>query len=282
MDYVMLGKPFDQKIFEQDRSKWLISEKMDGQRCLYIRDHGVFYSRLRSKIHVPQWWKDAVDAALVDVESDVIDGELWCGRGKFQQTQSIVRRTVNLLDAEWKKVKFVPFDLVPRQCMVGLWGSEYFPNNGRTAGYKDWIDRLRLIRDNRICQSIKCYVPNNLLGFTDDEINGLLQVITTNGGEGLMFRDKTVTWNPKRGTHLMKMKPMITGTGYITAIERGKERGAIMVRSAEHKEFKVGTGFTNDEFRNLQIGLWINFAYRELTDAGVPKEARFLGIFRGE
>jgi DNA ligase-1 len=284
MDYIMKGILFDEAIYRIDPNKWLISEKLDGQRCLYIRESGKFYSSLRHEIFVPDWWRAEVDKASADIPGDILDGELWIGRKQFDKLRSIVSRTVNRLDEEWKQIKFVCFDVLPKTCMVSVWGSEYFGRPARFRGYSDWLDRLLQARplqnekDNVIFSRIEMLATSNLGSLS---LENILEDLVAKGAEGLILRDSKQTWIPKRGPWIMKLKPLIPVRAWVVSIEPGLRRGAIWVQGTSEawdgmKVFKVGTGLTDEQFASLVVGQEVSVGFRELSKDNVPKESRFI------
>ena len=75
-----------------------MSEKMDGIRAYW--DRTKLLSRRGKDISVPQWF-------LEDFPSIPLDGELWMGRGKYEQLIGIIKST----QRSWSEVKYVIFDL---------------------------------------------------------------------------------------------------------------------------------------------------------------------------
>lgn len=137
-----------------------------------------------------------------------------------------------------------------------------------------------------------------------DEIEKFYNEIIEDGGEGLMFRKYTQMWTPLRVKTLLKMKPVNDEEGTIIGFTAGKNRligklGALVIEW-QGKQFKLA-GLTDmersllspfnqmtpgdyrlghpDEQLNFspffKIGEKITFKYRELSDDGIPKDARY-------
>jgi hypothetical protein len=68
----------------KDVTGWWVSEKFDGMRA-YWDGKGTLISRLGNKINAPEWFLKSLSTNID------LDGELWKGRGLFQETTSIVR-----------------------------------------------------------------------------------------------------------------------------------------------------------------------------------------------
>ncbi len=148
-----------------------------------------------------------------------------------------------------------------------------------------------------------------------EEVAERLASIITGAGEGLMLRHPTSFWVPQRSRQLLKAKGMLDAEAEVIGYVFGKETdkgskllglmGAMIVKW-NGRIFEL-SGFTDDErwikhrsvatdqsgydfgvehpgervpepFHNprFPIGSLVTFKYRELTDAGVPKEARYM------
>src|SRR3954467_2589469 len=77
-----------------DPTGWWMSEKYDGLRAYW--DGCELWSRQGHLIYAPKYF-------VAELPNDIaLDGELWVGRGKFEETVSIVRSETP--DDRWKKV----------------------------------------------------------------------------------------------------------------------------------------------------------------------------------
>ena len=83
-----------------DPTGWWMSEKYDGLRGYW--DGQKLWSRKGNLIHAPDYF-------LAELPRDIaLDGELWIGHGKFEETMSIVRS--ERPDDRWKRVHYMVFD----------------------------------------------------------------------------------------------------------------------------------------------------------------------------
>lgn len=132
-----------------------------------------------------------------------------------------------------------------------------------------------------------------------------------NGGEGVVLRDPNAHWKPKRHRGVLKYKPYEDAEARIIGYRAGKEGrigqalgkiGTLLVETVSLEKntvFEIGSGLTLEqreltkdwrdrakeipgdilpgvcEAVHFKIGDLITFKYRELTDDGIPKEARF-------
>lgn len=126
------------------------------------------------------------------------------------------------------------------------------------------------------------------------------------GAEGGIVRSGTATYDVKRVKTLLKIKPSEDDEGTLVGFTagKGKHEGKIgaLVLDYKGKRLEIGTGLTDADrvfssttgqlvggkdvaagcrAERFAIGQSITFTYRELSDAGIPKEARFLRV-RGD
>lgn len=143
-----------------------------------------------------------------------------------------------------------------------------------------------------------------------ERLDEKMNEIVDGGGEGVILRKQTGIWAPERVHECTKYKPYDDAEGTVTNFIWGREtdRGSkllglmgALVLEFQGKRLEL-SGFTNEE-RKLRLagpgdpeegvknpgnevtsawehplfprGSKVSFKYRELTDAGVPKEARF-------
>lgn len=168
-----------------------------------------------------------------------------------------------------------------------------------------------LKRDLQETEFLKLH-DQRMLPFSTKEaleiIEAELERITDLGGEGLIVRHPCSMWTPVRSNMLCKYKKLLDAEATIIGHRAGlgKHRGSLgsfQVRFGA-TVFDLGTGLTDVE-RSLPtaasewaftypgellpldmvdpcpaypIGTVVTFRYRELSDDGVPKEARYLRI----
>jgi DNA ligase-1 len=295
---------------------WLMSEKLDGMRAYWDGGHsrGLYcdqipwantdkdarlvnrpiatglWSRYGKPIYAPDWWINALPPFS-------LDGELYIQRGQFQSLISAAK--THIPDEKlWKTIKFMVFE-APSVKLVFQNGTI---NN---VNFKKTFDNIQLsdpeylpVTFEKNYKKLMTLLPNNdshiqLLTQTqlpwrtaeaEEALFMALEQITTNGGEGIMLRNPSSVWTPKRMNHLLKVKKLESDIGTIVGWLPGKGKleglmGSLTVRW-RGRDFSL-SGFTDKE-RSLKdgqpsfaIGSQIGFIYRELTDSGVPKEARY-------
>jgi DNA ligase-1 len=238
---------------EQDVTGWHISEKLDGVRAYW--DGTKFLSRLGNVYHAPDYFTEGFPC-------HPLDGELWIGRGQFQETVSVVRRKNG--GEHWKRVRYLVFD-------VPVFKDLSFED--RHAALIEVDARALYIRrvEQALCRGV-------------DHLREELARIEELGGEGLMLRQPGSLYAEGRSTTLLKIKSFFDAEATVIGHTKGKGRhkgrcGALEVRAADGTEFKVGTGLTDAQRDNPPaIGSVVCYRYQELTKAGVPRFPSFVGI----
>ena len=97
----MINAALAEKWTTQDPTGFFISEKLDGMRCLW--DGSFLWTRNGNRVYAPPSLVAALPSHVP------LDGELFLGRGRFQECMSIVRRHVPD-PAAWKSIMFMVFD----------------------------------------------------------------------------------------------------------------------------------------------------------------------------
>ena len=239
-----------------DPTGWWMSEKYDGLRGYW--DGRKLWSRKGNLIHAPDYF-------LAELPRDVaLDGELWIGHGKFEETASIVRSEKP--DDRWKRVRFMVFDA---------------PHSKGTFEERMQFLRATLPEGNqfvRVVTQERCKGSAQLLAERDR--------VVRLGGEGLMLRQPESIYEAGRSATLLKVKPYDDAEATVIAHEPGQGKykgklGALRVRTDDGKEFSVGSGFTDAERESPPpVGTVITYRFRGLTAEGLPRFPSFLRIRR--
>ncbi|EUC59263.1 ATP-dependent DNA ligase domain protein [Rhizoctonia solani AG-3 Rhs1AP] len=236
-----------------DPTGWWMSEKLDGVRVYY--DGKKMWSRLGNPFTPPQEFLDRLPKDVT------LDGELFGGRGKFQDTVSVVK-TVN--SPHWENITFQIFDIPSR-------GSEPFEE--RVAYLKK---SLRNIPQVCVVEQTMCKSRDHLLETLKD--------VEREGGEGVMLRQPGSEYEGKRSSSLLKVKTFYDGEAEVIGYEPGKGKhkgvtGALKCVMATGKKFSVGSGLTDKQRRGPpKVGTIVTYRFQELTRDGVPRFPTFVGI----
>lgn len=312
---------------------WFMSEKLDGMRALWLpdtrnivigklpfanldKDNRIvptksklatgLWSRYFRPIWAPNQWLDQLPKDMC------LDGELYSGKGNFQELMSIVKKAQENSDiVSWMtKVKYCVFDspgwkavysdgkIKNSQLEKRLQGVYEYMLENVSFDYRS-LDMSNLVFEqtlNNRLNKLKEGVVNlhsqvqlpwrhiDAMTAIKDNLNNVL----ANQGEGLILRAPHSQWEPKRSKLLLKVKGVLDSEGIIVGHNLGQGRlegmiGSLIVSSTFlGKQITFNLSGMTDQERNLgnldslfKVGNSVNFIYRELTLEGIPKEARF-------
>jgi len=254
------------------------SEKYDGWRMFY-RD-GSFYSRTGKPLSPPQHIADAAEALRAANEAAggralVLDGELWLGYERFQDTHAA-------LDAKSPELQWLLFDMpsatggyCERATALGALAADA-ANDARVAPAAN--GRVRVIAQTRCADraALDAYYTATLAAEPR--------------AEGIVVRaaDLPYHWNARHAA-FMKRKPFrdleASIIGYHTIAPRTAESAAARpdgyvsslicrVAGASAGDFKL----TYKGARPPPIGALVTVKYQNLTDNGLPRFPTLKGL----
>lgn len=241
---VMLAKKYK----GEDPTGCWMSEKLDGVRAVWDGTH--LKSRNGNIFYAPDWFVSGLP------RNTLLDGELYEGRGLFQQTVGKVRKKN---EPDWTGIRFMIFDCIDKVTF------EHRQNH---------IHGLDLPEHVQIVQQIRCTGERHLDGFMEE--------IVASGGEGVMLRRAGSMYESGRSSSLLKYKYNQTNEAVVIGYEEGKGRLAdavgALVCKVEEKIFKVGAGLS-DELRcdPPPLNSIITFSFFELTNGGLPRFPVYVG-----
>jgi DNA ligase-1 len=241
---------------DQDVAGWLMSEKLDGIRGYWTGKQ--LLTRQGRVIHAPTWFTR-------NFPPFALDGELWRKRNDF----AFVQQTV--LDAvpteNWREITYNIFE-VPV-------ADGDFPTRLGKAG--QWFC-AHPTPHVRIIEQIGCRGA--------DHLDAFLAGIESMGGEGVVIKDPTLSYQTGRSAHVLKVKNFSDMEGTVIAHNPGKGQfegllGSLTLRLENGVQFKLGTGFTLAERKTPPpIGSSVTFKYYGFTNNGVPRFASFMRVRR--
>jgi DNA ligase-1 len=251
MPELMLADIYRQGI---DISQYRVSEKLDGVRARWDGTHLI--SRGGNVFAVPEWFTKGFPAIP-------LDGELWMGRGRYEEVSSIVR-TQQPHDG-WRNVRLMVFDL---------------PAHGGTF-------EQRVIAMNRLrTESVSPYlaiIEQQYVGSEEDLLKWLHTVIDQ-GGEGLILHRETALYANGRSQDLLKLKLFTDAEATVIGYRPGKGQfagqiGSLIVRTDQGVTFSIGSGLSHEQRRRPPpLQSRVTFRYQGLTKNGVPRFPVFLRI----
>ncbi|OGN96971.1 MAG: hypothetical protein A2Z77_00545 [Chloroflexi bacterium RBG_13_51_36] len=284
------------------------------------------WSRYGNPIIAPDWWLNQLPTCL-------LDGELFAGRGRFQICRSIVAGDVP--GPDWDQIRYcvfgspafdrvfgsgeiknANFTKLISESLIRKWFAERaeagcledFKTLDKPVPFESELQFV-LQAVTTTCEVIDV-VPQAQLPDDEEEaaatLDTLLDKFLALGGEGLVLRDGSATWEPKRIKGLLKMKPVNDDEGTVTGFVSGRETAkgskllgliGALILDYNGKRLEL-SGLTNEErtFVNntqyaidnpgkdmpvgtqgacFKVGDKITFKFRELSDEGIPKEARY-------
>ncbi len=325
-EFLLLATPFDPE--KHAIGGYYMSEKHDGVRCFW--DGGVsrgaatvevpwaglinpktgqrktditptatgLWSRYGNPIVAPDWFLNTLPACP-------LDGELWAGRGRFQDVMSFAKKK-KPIDSEWSQLQYGVFGTpnwgvvmkdgeirnsnqatdirwaAVEKFMRGVnlegWisltaGGVPVPFSAELANLSEWIDP----------NSETCFlIPQTKL--PDDDTLAFemaldrMKQVCSEGGEGLVLKSPDMAWEPKRLSTILKFKDLHDSEGIITGFTSGRETtkgskllgmiGALIL-DYDGKRLEIG-GLTNEE-RTFDTQEMIDYA-KENPGQDMPEE----------
>jgi DNA ligase-1 len=252
---VLLARTADPDV---DPEGFLVSEKFDGVRALW--DGRVLRTRTGQVLPAP---KDF----LARLPNEILDGELWLGRGRFDEVSALVRRRRPEPGA-WNAVQYLVFEMQ------------------RAGGrFDERAARIRQIVE--LAQWPQLHAVAQVVVADRAELRERLREVLDVGGEGLMLHRADAPNLGGRSEVLLKLKPVHDDDAQVIGYTPGQGRlagmlGALQVRNADGVVFLVGAGFTDEERRAPPpVGSLIVYRFRGQTSHGVPRFASFVRRING-
>lgn len=233
---------------------WL-SEKYDGLRGYW--NGRQLLTRGGDVVAAPAWFTAGWPA-------EPMDGELWVGRGRFEEALSTLRRQTPDEDA-WRRVRFMVFDLPSRPGVF----------TERIKAYRALVRRIN--------QPWVQAVPQERVA-SHAELMARLDRMVKDGGEGLMLHRGDSLYRAVRNDDLLKVKTHEDAEARVLQHLPGQGRhagrmGALLVETPEGIRFKLGTGFTDAQREDPpKIGERLTYRFRGVNDSGVPRFASFVRL----
>lgn len=240
---------------EVDPARYLVSEKYDGVRAMW--DGKVLRFRSGREVHAPGWF-------LEKLPVQALDGELWLGRGRFEELSGFVRKT-EPVDEEWRQITYMVFELP-----------------GAPGTFTERAQRIQEVvaaaRWPRLVAVLQIH------GKDRGALKARLDEVVRGGGEGLMLHLADAPYTTGRSDMLLKLKPQLDTEAVVVAHLPGKGKykgmiGALRVESPEGRRFVIGTGFSDHVRKHPPaIGATVTYTYRGLTSSGLPRFTSYLRV----
>ena len=234
-------------------SDYLVSEKYDGVRAIWTGSQLV--TRNGNPIYAPKWFTDPLPGVW-------LDGELWTKHQDFANVSGIVRK-VTPVESEWQTVNYMIFDMPDATT----------PFSQRYENYTRLVNQLQSEHIKAVAQ----------MHFNDNkQLSLFMDELIAQGAEGVMLHLAAAKHSAGRSDALLKLKPYFDAEAVVIGYIAGKGKyknmlGALKVRSSDGTEFKIGSGFTDQQRSSPpEIGSTITYKYHGFTKNGLPRFASFL------
>ena len=234
---------------------YYVSEKLDGVRGHW--DGRALWTRGGNRIEAPAWFTAGWPGVPMD-------GELWIGRGRFEQASGIVR-TLGGTHPGWREVRFMVFDLPGHEG----------PFERRLAAMRALLDAadvawLRPVEQRRVAD--------------EAALQARMRAVVAAGGEGLMLHHRDSRYRAGRSVGVLELKPFQDAEARVVGHTAGRGKyagmaGALVVERADGLRFRIGSGLS-DALRAdpPPPGSHVTYRYNGFTASGIPRFPRFLRL----
>ncbi|HWV18158.1 MAG TPA: DNA ligase [Rhodocyclaceae bacterium] len=236
-----------------DLSAYWVSEKYDGVRGYW--DGEQLLTRGGERIIAPEWFVRGLPPIA-------LDGELWAGRGRFQEAVSTVRQQTPDNES-WRRIRFMVFDL---------------PSEPGTFDQR--LGQLRVQVSKLNMPWIAAVEQRKLADHRT--LHALLQKTVRDGGEGLMLHRGASLYRADRSDDLLKLKLRDDAEAKVIGYQPGQGKhagrvGALWVETPEGRRFKLGTGLSDAQRSSPPpLGSWVTYSHNGFNQSGLPRFARFV------
>lgn len=208
-----------------DISQYYVSEKLDGVRAYW--DGKLLWSRQGILIQAPH-------SLTSELPAVPLDGELWLGRGRFEEVAALIQRNDPTHPA-WDQISFAVFD-VP-----------YL-----TGAFTDRYAALKHLLLSPTTTSLvnPVFAIHQFNVASETELFEMFDAVVAQGGEGLILHKKSNTYQFGRTENVLKLKPENITRAKVIGYKPGNGKyqgmvGSIKVITPSGTEFYVGSGLTD-------------------------------------
>lgn len=193
-----------------------VSEKYDGVRG-YWNGHALI-TRGGESVHAPAWF-------TVGWPTTPMDGELWAGRGHFEQAEGTVRAQ-QADEQAWRQIRFMVFDL---PAYAGTFDRRLIE-----------LRKMRTQLQARFIQIVEQFHVANR-----QALQQKLDEVVAGGGEGLVLHRGDSLYRAGRTGDLIKLKSYDDAEAKVIAYLPGKGRnqgrmGALLVERPRSNSISLG------------------------------------------
>jgi DNA ligase 1 len=264
---VLLAKEFTKKDGSDAVNPvgWWASEKYDGYRAIW--DGEKFLSRNNKPLVVPTFISDLMPRGIA------LDGELWMGRGCFEQCG--VFRRKRIVEKDWRQARYAVFDIPSMDA----------PFEERMATLQELVDTECAITPH--CPLV---MTEQTRIESREHLQEMFAHVTREKGEGIMIRKPGSRYEQRRSNILLKMKVVFdnecrivgykAGAGKYTG-KLGSFECILLDEEDERKTFYVSgmNDVIRDSYRRTHpIGTILTVQYNDVSKRGIPRHPRYMRI----
>ena len=238
-----------------DPAAYLVSEKYDGVRAVW--DGSTLRFRSGRVVSAPAWFNARLPAVA-------LDGELWLGRGRFDELSGVVRTRVPD-DAAWRQLRLMVFELP-----------------GADGNFASRAQRIREVVRQAAWPQLLAADQSPIAH--RDALQRRLAATVALGGEGLVLHRADAPYSAGRSDAMLKLKPSLDTEATVVGHQPGRGKyagqlGALELRTPQGRQFLLGSGFSDAQRREPPaVGSVVTYRYRDLTPNGLPRFASFLRV----
>lgn len=255
---VMLAQTYTHQF---DPTGWWMSEKYEGIRAYWTGYE--LLTRERNRINAPNWFLSFLPAG------EALDGELLLGRGKFEETLSVVSKSHGR-DPRWESISYMVFDAPeqPGGCEARWAAVEAIVKAACKADKRCPL---------RVAPQTRCVSKTHL--------EKVFEAVVADDGEGVMLRKAGSPYQQTRSKYLFKYKAWEEEEAKVTGYERGKTSG-VELGAYVAKLLKTGIEFKVDarhlggrtKASKLPVGTVITVRFQRYTGSGKPYSPRIIAV----
>lgn len=190
----------------------LAQPKLDGHRCIAVIQNGkcTLYTRTQKEITTMPHIQKALEDSMFGQLEIVLDGELYVHELKadFSLLTSLIKGKHNLPHPEHEKMQYHIYDMV---------------NTKQSFASRNLM--LEQMYNDGLNESILKLVPTVHVN-NENDMRGLHDVFTSQGYEGLMYRNADMPYEHKRSNGLMKVKVFQDAEFIVVGVNEGKGKEA--------------------------------------------------------
>jgi DNA ligase-1 len=234
----------------RDLRGYVAVEKFDGFRALWLPAERCFRTRGSANSSDHRITPPASFAALLPTDTK-LDGELWAGRGAFQDIVSLVRGG----ETTWQSLQYMVYDA---------------PDAG--GGFVDRLQHARARLAGAVSERVQMVETTPC---EDDATKTrLLSEVLARGGEGLMLRRADSAFRAGRSEDLLKVKWTDDAEALVILKNGREDRSSVRVRGlngpAKDLEFFITLG---PAWRRAELppGTVVTYWYSHGLQNGMPR-----------